>query len=101
MAKDYAVYIMASRPHGMIYTGMSANPLMRVAQQQGLRAGGAAWALKFGTRLLVHIEFFEDYVAAREREVKLKKWPRAWKVNLIEARNPIWRDLSRELADAL
>lgn len=92
---------MASYSHQALYIGMSGKPQSRVAQQKGALAGGARWALKYKTMLLVHIEFFEDYPAARERETKLKKWPREWKVNLIEAGNPAWQDLTPLLAERL
>lgn len=94
MAKEYAVYMMASRPKGALYIGMSGRPQLRVAQQKGERGGGAAWALKYKTRLLVHVEFFEDYAEARAREMKLKKWDRKVKEALIEKGNPEWRDLA-------
>jgi putative endonuclease len=42
---------------------------------------------------LVYSEPFEDISNAIHREKRLKKWPRAWKIRLIEAENPTWEDL--------
>ncbi len=47
--------------------------------------------------LLVYYEFHDDMLGAITREKQMKKWNRAWKINLIEERNPDWRDLSTDL----
>ena len=46
---------------------------------------------------LVWYEFYEDIAAAIQRESNMKHWPRAWKVRLILALNPEWRDLYLDL----
>jgi putative endonuclease len=48
-------------------------------------------------KLLVLTEFYEDIRDAIQRESNMKHWPRAWKVRLIHAANPEWRDLYDEL----
>lgn len=61
-----------------------------------------AWSRVFtrdyGVRTLVFAEFHEIMEAAILREKRLKKWRRAWKLELIEQHNPHWRDLYDELA---
>jgi len=52
----------------------------------------------YGVKLLVCYEVFDDIDAAIHRETRLKKYKRQWKLNLIEQRNPDWRDLSGELS---
>jgi putative endonuclease len=54
---------------------------------------GSAFCRKYGVRRLVHSESFEDIGNAIRREKRLKKWPRAWKIKLIEQTNPTWSDL--------
>jgi putative endonuclease len=46
---------------------------------------------------LVYVEEFSSINEARERELALKRWRRAWKLELIERMNPEWRDLSEDL----
>ena len=56
------------------------------------------FASRYGVLRLVHYEIFEDYPNVAQREKRLKKWLRAWKIALIEAANPQWRDLYDEIA---
>jgi putative endonuclease len=53
-----------------------------------------SFARRYGICRLVHVETFDDPEHAIRREKRLKKWPRAWKVNLIEGSNPEWSDLA-------
>lgn len=86
-----ATYIVASRPHGVIYTGVTSDLLQRGLQHREGRARG--FAAKYQCRLLVWWEQFSDMPSAIAREKQIKAWRRAWKVALIEGRNPVWRDL--------
>lgn len=96
--KRFGVYMMCSFPRtGAIYTGMSGDIPERALQNAGKKVGGAKWALKYKARHLVYYEIFDDYILAREREEKFKKWDRALKVKVIEAFNPAWTDLGWEL----
>ena len=93
---SYYVYILASRRNGTLYTGVT-NDLVRRGYQH--REGiGSRFAHRYGVKLLVHFEVFQDVRQAIRREKVIKSWPRAWKVDLIEARNPRWRDLYPEIA---
>jgi putative endonuclease len=55
------------------------------------------FAKTYGIHLLVYVEFFGAMPDAILREKQIKKWQRAWKVELIERANPQWRDLYEEL----
>jgi putative endonuclease len=89
--REYHVYILASRPRGTLYVGVSSSLEGRVAQH---RAGAThSFTRQYGVHRLVHVETFSDPREAIPREKRLKKWPRAWKLELIEAANPTWRDL--------
>jgi putative endonuclease len=94
--RTYYVYIMASRRNGTLYIGVT-NDLARRAfeHKEGL---GRGFTRRYGVKLLVHFEVTDDVRAAIQREKNLKKWPRAWKIALIERNNPDWRDLYADLA---
>ena len=86
-----AVYIMASRRNGTLYLGVTGNLPQRAYQhREGLIDG---FAKKYGCKMLVWYESHEEMGAAIAREKEVKKWRRAWKLDLIEKRNPQWRDL--------
>ena len=94
--RTYYVYIMASRRNGTLYIGVTNDLAKRVYQHKhGLIDG---FTKRYDVRLLVHFEVTDDVLAAIQREKNLKKWPRAWKVALIEEGNPNWRDLYGDLA---
>ena len=87
-----AVYIMASGRNGTLYIGATSELMQRVSQhRQGLLPG---FSKTYGCTRLVWYESHADMRVAIEREKKLKKWERAWKLKLIEDLNPDWRDLS-------
>ena len=85
------VYILASRRHGTLYVGVTSNLLARLVQhREGLIPG---FTRRYGVKRLVHFEVFDTMDAAILREKRLKEWRRAWKIDLIEARNEHWDDL--------
>lgn len=91
----YWVYIMASRRNGTLYIGVTNDIARRAWQHREGRVPG--FTRKYGVKLLVHYEPFENISAAIHREDRLKKWKRRWKLELIEKSNPEWRDLYEEL----
>ncbi len=90
-AGPYFVYVLASRLGGTLYIGVT-NDLVRRAQEhrQGEVEG---FTKKYGINRLVHFEAFDDIHEAIAREKRLKKWNRAWKIQLVEEQNPNWDDL--------
>jgi putative endonuclease len=89
------VYLMASQPNGTIYLGVTSNIAQRAYQhRRGLIEG---FSKKHGCTLLVWYEQHDDIQDARVRECQMKSWKRAWKLRLVEERNPQWRDLFDEL----
>ncbi len=85
------VYMMTNRRNGTLYTGVTDNLARRAWEHRvGLIAG---FTKKYGLKLLVYVEQYDDMRAARQREQNIKHWPRAWKVRLIHAQNPDWEDL--------
>jgi putative endonuclease len=84
-------YIMASAPHGTLYIGVTSDISRRVFEHRD--GMGSEFVRKCGVQRLVYREAFEDISNAIRREKRLKKWPRAWKIRLIEEQNPRWEDL--------
>ena len=87
----YWVYILASKPYGTIYIGVTNDLLGRV---EAHRSGtGSKFTSRYGIRMLVYHEIFGDIEAAIQRETSLKRYLRQWKINLIERDNSHWADL--------
>ncbi|WP_417710701.1 GIY-YIG nuclease family protein [Roseibium aggregatum] len=87
----YYVYILASRKNGTLYVGVTNDLARRVDEH---RAGQAdSFTRKHGVDRLVFAEVFNDINEAIAMEKRLKKWHRAWKIQLIEKTNPQWDDL--------
>lgn len=92
--KTYFVYILANKRNGTLYIGMTNDLIRRVHEHKsGLIEG---FTKKYSINKLVYFESTEDVNAAIQREKRLKKWKRGWKIELIEIDNPQWRDLSEE-----
>ncbi|QEN88173.1 GIY-YIG nuclease family protein [Labrys sp. KNU-23] len=89
--KQPAIYIMASRRNGTLYTGVTSNLSERIYQhKQGLIKG---FTSRYGCTSLVYYEFYEEMVPAILREKQIKAGSRRKKLELIESLNPTWRDL--------
>ncbi len=94
--KQPAVYIMASRRNGTLYTGVTSNLARRVYEhREGLIKG---FTTQYGRKLLVWFENYDRMADAIAREKQLKAGSRAKKLALIEGMNPSWRDLYEDLA---
>ncbi|MCM2329097.1 MAG: GIY-YIG nuclease family protein [Lysobacter sp.] len=92
MDKEFAVYILASRRNGTLYTGVTSNLPRRLWEhREGVVDG---FTKEYGVKTLVWFEMHDNAEAAITREKRLKKWNRAWKLALIEKSNPDWKDLS-------
>ncbi|APW72785.1 MULTISPECIES: GIY-YIG nuclease family protein [Sphingopyxis] len=87
----YYVYIMASQKNGTIYIGVTNDIIRRTYEHREGQLTG--FSPKYRVKHLVHYEEFQDIRDAIQREKRLKKWNRAWKIQLIETQNPDWRDL--------
>lgn len=94
-SNDYFVYLLSNRPNGTLYCGVT-NDLVRRMVEHRLGQGGRFTRL-YKCRRLVWFEPHTDIEQAILREKRIKKWNRAWKVELIEALNPMWSDLSATL----
>ena len=95
MDASFFVYILASKRNGTLYIGVTNNLARRVAEHKAKLVPG--FTRKYGVDLLVYFEAFDSILEARTREHALKRWRRAWKIELIEKLNPDWRDLTDQL----
>ena len=82
--------------HGTLYLGVTSDLPGRVYQHRTGQADG--FSKLYGCRNLVWYAPFDDIQDARARELQMKKWKRAWKLQAIEQANPDWRDLFEEIA---
>jgi putative endonuclease len=98
VAKDlqYYVYILASRIGGTLYIGVTNDLVRRVHEHRTKAVKG--FTSRYGVAFLVYFEAFGDVEIAIVREKQLKRWERAWKIRLIEEKNPNWDDLYPAIA---
>ena len=90
--KQPVVYILADKPYGTLYIGVTSNLASRIEAHRVGAVGG--FTKEHGLHALVYFEAHADMYEAIQREKRLKKWNRAWKIRLIEEMNPEWKDLS-------
>ena len=90
MEKLPCVYILASKRNGTLYTGVTSDLVKRVYEHKNGLVDG--FTKKYRIHHLVYFELHEDMNAAISREKQIKKWNRAWKLELIEINNPEWKD---------
>ncbi len=92
---SFYAYILASRRNGTLYLGMTDNLVRRVFEHRSEAMRG--FTKRYGVKMLVWYESHESRDSAFARERQIKKWNRAWKLELIEKANPEWRDLWEEV----
>ena len=98
MARQPYVYILASQRRGTLYTGVTGWLRERIHEhREGLIPG---FTKRYGVRMLVWFEAHPDFASAIARETAIKRWRRAWKIELIEASNPDWVDRWGDIASA-
>ena len=95
-AKSFFVYMTASRPHGVIYVGMTSDLPGRALQHRDRVIEG--FTKRYWVGRLVYFEAHDNGSEAARREWLMKRWRRAWKIELIETQNPSWADLYDEAA---
>ncbi|MEM9616942.1 MAG: GIY-YIG nuclease family protein [Pseudomonadota bacterium] len=93
--KQFWVYILASKKHGTLYVGMTDDLAKRIWMHKEKLLDG--FTKQYDVNRLVWCEPHEARDTAFTRERQLKKWKRAWKIELIEKENPDWLDLFETL----
>ncbi|WP_223669216.1 GIY-YIG nuclease family protein [Kangiella shandongensis] len=97
MEKQGYVYILALKPNGVLYIGVTSNLVKRIWEHKQGEAEG--FTNKYNVKQLVYYEACDSIESAIFREKRLKKWNRNWKVRLIEKQNQHWKDLYLDLLD--
>jgi putative endonuclease len=92
------IYILASGRHGTLYVGVTSDLARRIWEHKNDVVEG--FTSRYAVHILVYAEFHATMIDAITREKQIKKWRRAWKIELIEKGNPEWRDLYDEICDA-
>ena len=87
--------MLASRRNGTLYIGVTSDLAKRVWQHKEEFVDG--FTKEYGVKQLVWYEQHDNAESAITREKQLKKWNRAWKIELIESSNPDWNDLFSEI----
>ena len=90
------VYILANKPQGTLYTGVTSDLVQRVWQHKGDFVAG--FTRQYAVHRLVWYETHGTMESAISREKAIKRWRREWKLQLIEQDNPKWNDLFEEIA---
>jgi putative endonuclease len=93
--KKPAVYILASKRNGTLYTGVTSDLIKRIWEHKNDLVEG--FTKKYGVHNLVFFELHDHMISAITREKQIKKWNRQWKFRLIEEHNPEWKDLYQGL----
>ncbi len=86
---------MASKRNGTLYIGVTSDLIRRVYEHKTKAADG--FTSKYNVDMLVYYEAADDIRSAIQREKRMKKWKRGWKIELIEKKNPKWKDLYGEI----
>ena len=95
MEKQYYVYILAKARNSTFYVGITSDLRKRIWEHKTNAADG--FTKKHQIKNLVYYEAFNDPENAIQREKRLKKWNRTWKMRVIEEMNPDWKDLYEEI----
>ena len=88
----FYVYIMTNKSRGVLYTGYTRDLTKHLEQHRTTQTDN--FVTRYNLFKLVHIEAFDDMMAARTRETRVKRWRRDWKIALVEEQNPNWQDLT-------
>ena len=88
----YYVYILSNKRNGTLYIGFTDDLERRMREHKLKEVDG--FTKKYGLCKLMYYEIFNSSNEAFPRERRLKKWKRKWKIELLESKNPEWKDLS-------
>jgi putative endonuclease len=94
--RQRCVHSLASKRNGTLYVGVTSDLARRVLEHKSRLAD--SFTKQYGVDCLVYAEYHETMLDAIVREKQIKKWRRAWKLELIERNNPQWRDLCESIA---
>lgn len=93
--KSPCIYILANEHNTTLYIGVTSDLIKRIYEHKNGFIN--SFSKKYNLHKLVYYEQYSDMYSAIKREKRLKKWPRKWKMSLIEKTNPVWRDLYQNI----
>jgi putative endonuclease len=82
---------LANKQNGTLYVGVTSDLVKRVWEHKSALIEG--FTKKYGIKMLVYYEVYENAEGTIKREKQIKKWCRSWKLKLIEEKNAEWHDL--------
>jgi len=91
---NFYIYILTNKKDGTLYIGLTNELERRILEHKSKAVPG--FTARYNLDKLIYIEEFETYPEAFERERRLKRWKRQWKIELIESMNPLWKDISED-----
>ncbi len=94
-SRNPAVYILANKRNGTLYTGVTSDLVQRIHQHKEKTTDG--FSKKHDCSNLVFFEMHETMESAILREKQIKGGSRKKKLTLIENKNPEWQDLYNEI----
>ncbi len=94
--KFYWVYMMSNAHNTVLYIGVT-NSIERRVQEHKAHLDPRSFTARYNVEKLVWYEAHDSIIAAIAREKQLKRWRRAWKIEIIEKENPAWRDRFTEI----
>jgi len=89
------IYILANEHNTTLYVGVTSDLIKRIYEHKNGFVD--SFSKKYNLHKLVYYQQYDDMYAAISREKPLKKWPRSWKISLIEKMNPAWHDLYQNI----
>jgi putative endonuclease len=92
----FYVYLLASKPYGTLYVGVTSEIVKRVWEHKAKAVPG--FTARYDVDTLVWFEAHDSAESAIEREKQIKEWKRDWKISLIESDNPRWIDLFPDIS---
>jgi len=92
----YYVYIITNKRDGVLYIGLTKDLKRRIYQHKN-KVHPSTFSARYNLNKLVYFEEYKNESEAKLREKRMKKWNRAWKIELIEKMNSDWKDLYENL----
>jgi putative endonuclease len=96
MDRGGCVYIITNKVHTVLYIGVTSDLFARIKEHRD-KVHPKSFSAKYNCHILVYFEQFSSIEEAIAKEKQIKNWQRAWKINLINAENPRWKDLFDDL----
>ncbi|WP_417800749.1 GIY-YIG nuclease family protein [Tenacibaculum sp.] len=90
---QYYIYIITNKKEGVLYIGVTNNLERRIFEHKNKLVKG--FSSKYNLDKLIYFEEYQFIEEAIKREKNMKKWKRAWKINLVIKENPNWEDLAK------